>query len=133
MKKTSGFSLIELTIVVAIVAVLSMIAAGFYRDNVIASNRTEARATLAEVAGSLEKCRALYGSYNHANCNVSFPVLSDSNLYSITASAMAGTTFTLSANPVPGLSQAGDAECKSLTLTNTGVKGATGDNTPVCW
>ena len=45
MKKTSGFSLIELTIVVAIVAVLSMIAAGFYRDNVIASNRTEARAT----------------------------------------------------------------------------------------
>ncbi len=131
--RTQGFTLLELVIVMAIVAVLSMIAVGFYRDNVIASNRTEARATLTEVAGSLEKCRALYGRYNHANCNVAFPVASDSNLYSITAPAMANTTFSLTATPVAGGPQANDADCTTLTLTNTGVKGATGANTADCW
>ena len=134
MKKACGFSLLELVIVVAIVAVLSMIAVGFYRDNVITSNRTEARSTLTEVAASLEKCRALYGRYNHGNCNVSFPVLSDTNLYSVVHNnTLAATTFTLTANPVPGQPQASDADCTSLTLTNVGIKGATGANTADCW
>ncbi len=133
MKKASGFTIIELVIVVGIATILMAIAFGFYGDNVIAANRTEARTTLTEVAASLEKCRALYGRYNHANCNVAFPVLSDTNLYSVTASAMANSSFTLSANPIPGMAQANDADCTSLTLTNTGIKGATGGNTAECW
>ena len=131
MNKTSGFTLIELTIVVAIVAILGVIAAGYFGDNVLASKRTEARATLTEVAASLEKCRALYGRYNHGNCSVSFPVLSDTNLYAITAPAMANTTFTLTANPIPGQSQANDTDCTSLSLTNTGIKSSTGGGQ--CW
>lgn len=133
MKKASGFTIIELVIVVGIATILMAIAFGFYGDNVIAANRTEARTTLTEVAASLEKCRALYGRYNHANCNVAFPVASDSNLYSITAPAMANTTFSLTATPVAGGPQANDADCTTLTLTNTGVKGATGANTADCW
>ncbi len=132
MKKTSGFTLIELTIVVAIVAILGVIAAGYFSDNVIASKRTEARSTLTEVAASLEKCRALYGRYNHGNCNVTFPVLSDTNLYSVVHnSTLAATTFTLTANPIPGQSQANDTDCTSLSLTNTGIKSSTGGGQ--CW
>ena len=70
MRKSKGFNIIELMIVVAIVGIISVVGAGFYRDNVIAANRTEARAALTEAAGSLEKCRSLYGSYNHANCSL---------------------------------------------------------------
>ncbi len=132
-KRNQGFSLIELTIVVAIIAVLVSIGAGYYRDNVIASNRTEARATLTEVAASLEKCRSLYGAYNAANCNVALPQASDTNYYSIAATAIAGTTFTLTATPVAGGPQAGDGDCTTLTLTNTGVKGATGAAIAECW
>ena len=132
--RTQGFSLLELVMVVAVIGILSTVAVGFYRDNIMAANRTEARSTLAEVAASLEKCRALYGVYDHANCSVVLPVTSDSNLYSIDdGGTLAATTFTLTATPVAGEAQANDAECTTLTLTNTGIKGATGADTTVCW
>jgi len=119
-------------IVVAIVGILGTVAMGYFGDNVIASNRTDARKALAETAGSLEKCRSLYGSYNAGNCPVAFPVTSDAGYYSITA-AVAATTFTLTANRVAGQPQANDTDCTTLTLDNTGVRGATGANTADCW
>ena len=42
-------------------------------------------------------------------------------------------TFTVTASPAAGSPQLGDADCTTLTLTNTGVKGATGADTTVCW
>ncbi|MCG6888902.1 MAG: prepilin-type N-terminal cleavage/methylation domain-containing protein [Gammaproteobacteria bacterium] len=132
MKHSDGFSLIELTIVVGLLAIISMVAASYFGDNVTRANRTDARAGLTEVSGSLEKCRSLYGSYNSASCNVTFPRATDSNFYSITA-ALAASTFTLTATPVAGGPQAADADCTTLTLTNTGVQGATGADTSRCW
>ena len=108
MKHSKGFTIIELMLVVGIVGILSAIAIGYYGDNVISANRTEGRSALGQVAGSLEKCRSLYGSYNHASCGVTFPVVTESNFYSITAPAMAATSFTLRASPVAGKPQAND-------------------------
>ena len=132
-RNNAGFTLIELMIVVAIVGILVMVGMNFFGENVLATNRTEARATLTQTAGSLEKCRSLYGTYNHANCNVALPVTTESNYYTISASAMTGTTFTLTATPVAGQPQANDGDCTTLTLTNTGVRGATGADTTQCW
>ena len=131
MKKSKGFSLIELMIVVAIVGILGTVAMGMYRDNVISSNRTEGRSALQAAAGTLEKCRSLYGSYNHANCNYA-NFTSESGLYGIT-SAIAATTFTLTATPVAGGRQADDTDCTTLTLDNTGLKGGTGADVTECW
>ena len=133
-KDAMGFSLIELVIVVAIVGILGVVAMGFFGDNVIASNRTDARKALAEIAGSLEKCRSLYGSYNAANCAVAgtFPITSDAGYYAITA-FLTPTTFNLTANRIAGQPQANDTDCTTLTLDNTGVRGATGANTAECW
>ena len=93
MTHSKGFSLIELMIVVAIVGILSTIAFGFYGDNVIAANRTEGRSALQTAAGTLEKCRSLYGSYNNANCNYA-DFTSETDLYDITG-AIAASSFTL--------------------------------------
>ena len=131
MTHSKGFSLIELMIVVAIVGILSTIAFGFYGDNVIAANRTEGRSALQTAAGTLEKCRSLYGSYNNANCNYA-DFTSETGLYDITG-ALAASSFTVTATPAAGSAQLGDADCTTLTLTNTGVKGATGADTTVCW
>ena len=98
-----------------------------------ATNRTEARSALTQISGALEKCRSLYGAYNNANCPVALPFATENNYYSISASAMTGTTFTLTATPVAGQPQANDTDCTTLTLTNTGVKGATGADTTECW
>ena len=131
MRKSAGFSLIELLIVVLIVGILSSIAFGMYRDNVVASNRTEGRAALQTAAGTLEKCRSLYGTYNNASCNYA-DFTSESNLYKI-AAAVTGSTFTLTATPVAGGPQASDSACTTLTLSNTGIKGGTGADPADCW
>jgi type IV pilus assembly protein PilE len=105
----------------------------FYGDNVIAGNRTEGRSALATTAGSLEKCRSLYGSYNNANCNVALPFKSESKFYTISAAAIASSSFTLTATPVAGEPQAKDSDCTSMSLTNTGIKTGTGVDPTACW
>ena len=130
-RQSKGFSIIELLIVVAIIGILASVALSFYGDNVVASNRTEGRAALQTAANTLEKCKSLYGSYNHANCGYA-DFASESNYYNITG-AVAGTNFTLTATPVAGQPQAGDTDCTTMTLTNTGVKAGTGADPTECW
>ena len=133
MKNSSGFTLIELLIVVAIVGILSSLAFPLYRDYVIAANRTEGRSALQTAAGTLEKCRSLYGSYNHANCNYA-DFTTDTNLYQVTGDGnISASSFTLTATPVAGEPQANDADCTTLTLANTGGKGGSGADASECW
>ncbi len=131
MKYSKGFSLIELMVVVAIVGILSAFAFNMYAENVIESNRSEGRAGLTATAASLEKCKSLYGVYNHVNCQVLATIPTESNLYSIDTTGRTPTTFTLVATAVG--SQVRDADCTSLSLTNTGIKTATGGDPPSCW
>jgi type IV pilus assembly protein PilE len=131
MKNSKGFSLIELLIVVALVGILSAVAFNMYADNVIASNRSEGRAELTATAASLEKCKSLYGVYDNVNCPVLATIATESNLYSIDTTGRTPTTFTLVATAVGP--QLRDADCTTLSLTNTGVKTATGVDPTVCW
>ena len=119
-------------IVVAIIGILSAVAVNMYSDNVISSNRTEGRSALQQAAGTLEKCKSLYGSYDAANCNYA-DFRTESDYYDITVGGLTATTFTLTATPVAGQRQTGDADCTTMTLTNTGVKGGTGADPTECW
>jgi type IV pilus assembly protein PilE len=131
-KHNKGFTLIELMIVVALIGIISTVAVNAYIDNVIASKRSEARAGLTATAASLEKCKSLYGAYDHANCNVLATITTETNLYSIdTTTTRNATTFTLVATAIG--SQVRDGDCATLSLDNTGVKTATGVDTTDCW
>ena len=131
--QSSGYTLIELTIVVGLIAILAAISIGFYGNYVIDANRTDARSALSRTSTSLEKCRILYSGYNSASCNVAFPVTSDDGFYSIAATVLTASTFTLTATPVAGQPQANDTECTSFTLTNTGIEGGEPVGANECW
>jgi type IV pilus assembly protein PilE len=120
-------------IVVVIVGIITAIALGFYGNYLISANRTDARTALSATSTSLEKCKSLYSNYNSANCNVAFPVTSDDGFYSITATVLTATTFMLTATPIAGQPQAGDADCTTITLSNTGIEGGTGADATECW
>jgi len=132
-RKSSGFTLIELMVVAAVVGILLAIAASYYGNYIIDANRTDARTTLSQASASLEKCKSLYANYNSASCNVTFPMTSGDGFYSLAATVLTSATFTLTATPVAGGPQAADTDCTSLILTNTGIEDGTGANVTKCW
>jgi type IV pilus assembly protein PilE len=120
--------------VIGIVAIITMVAASFYGDNVIAAKRSDGRRGLQDIATSLEKCKSLYGNYSSPNCAISNgdTVPSPEGLYDIAVTS-AASTFSLTATPSAGSSQSADNDCTSITLDNLGQRGGTGADPTVCW
>lgn len=133
-KRHYGFTLIELMIVVAIIAILAAIAYPSYQEQVRRTNRTEGERELMETAQRLERCYTEYNSYNDANCNVALPFDTENGRYTISATVLDASTYTLQAE---ALGQQADDRCGNLTLTHTGQKGINGADAGLtvadCW
>ena len=126
-----GFTLIELMIAVAIIAILAAIALPSYQQYVLRSHRSEARTSLLQAAQWLERAATATGVY---------PITLPASLQEISSerykiSFVAGNSnaaFTLQATPQNA--QTAD-KCGTFTLTHTGkqeVSGATLD-AKECW
>ncbi|MBA3593850.1 MAG: type IV pilin protein [Polaromonas sp.] len=137
-RRHSGFTLIEIMVVVAIIGILSAIAYPAYTEHIMRGNRSEATAALLEAQQFMER---YYGASNRystaANGNPALPA----RLQTIPAGATTRYTLSVAATvnsytltAVPSGSMAAD-KCGSLTITNTGVKGrsATGPTVAECW
>ena len=127
-----GFTLIELMIVVAVVAILTAIALPTYSEYVRRAHRAEARAALLQAAQWLERAATATGVYPPA---ADFPAgLNTVSTYTITfepITATLGADFKLTATPKG--SQIGD-KCGNYTLTNTGERGVSGPlSVADCW
>jgi len=140
MKKTMrGFSLIELMIVVAIIALLARIALPSYQEYVRRSARAEARAAIMNMAQLQERNFSDRGTYATVDSSSVAPWAATSyysgstygsRKYDITVAATTNT-YTITASLVNGAS---DPTCGDLTLTHTGVKGENGTgDVATCW
>ena len=132
MTKNSGFSLIELMIVVAIVGILAGIGIPAYRDHVLRSHRADAQTILLDLAARQERFIAQnpagYATSISADTGLNLgSTTSREGYYDLTVAANA-TSYLLTATAVGG--QRADTDCLTITFSSAGVKsGTTGE----CW
>lgn len=130
-----GFTLIEVMIVVAIVAIIVAIALPSYTNQVVKTNRAEAKTVLMQTAQALERCFTRYSAYDSAQCGVTFPINSETDQYQLAEDdqTIAAASFTLVAAPL-GAQGTRDGECANFTLQHNGIRGVTGSGTVEdCW
>lgn len=135
-RMVDGFTLIELLVAVVIIGILTAIAFPSYQNYVRNSNRAVAKAILYENAQFMEQFYTENNRYDQdlSGNAVVLPILQSPRTgtaqYNISLQAVANTTFTLQAIPVGAM--AGGDTCGTLTLTHTGLQGASGD-VAACW
>jgi len=135
-----GFTLIELMITVAIVAILATIASTSYNSQVQKSRRTDARSAILDLAGREEKLFSTTNAYSaaasdlgYAAAGVNWPIVIGSKYYNVTVTAPTPTTYTVTATAIN--SQASDSQCQTLSVDQTGLQTSTPTTTPAatCW
>lgn len=117
LNRNKGFTLIELMIVVAIVAILAAVAIPSYQDSVAKSRRADAKGALEGLAQSMERFFTANNTYLGAAAAGAdtgvpagypseAPLDGSTKFYDLTISATTATSFTIRATPKNG--QAGD-------------------------
>jgi len=139
MKKSTGFTLIEMMVTVAIVAVLASIAYPSYRKQIQRSNRAEARVALMQIQVAQEKFFLQHNRYADTSEMSPAPTATPPGL-GIAAITPAGhydivlrrpTTTTYEAEATPRGPQADDASCALFRVNQTGTRYPA--TTSGCW
>jgi type IV pilus assembly protein PilE len=134
--RSHGFTLLELVIACAIVAILAAIAYPSYQNSIQKSRRAEATAALLGVASQLERFSTEKGSYTTATLGTGagavFANHTENSYYNLSLANLTATTYTIRAAPTGA--QAADP-CGTLTYNEQGFKDVTGGSwtKAQCW
>lgn len=137
-KINKGFTLLEMMVVVAIIAILTAVSIPIYQGFITKSKRSAASVCLLESAHFLERNYTLAMRYDQDSSgnDISMPAtscrqsLSQDYTFSVVSDE---TTYTLSAIP-KGIQASRDTECGTLSINEESQKTVSGTK-PVgqCW
>lgn len=146
LNRAAGFTLIELMITVAIIAILTVIAYPSYQQYVLKSHRADAKTALLDLAARQERYFTLQNNYTSSPAALgygaaSFPIAVQTGSQSyyqlavqVNNTATTGPQYTATAAPTQ--IQQSDA-CGSYTINQLGVQGNTGTSNGTtsaqCW
>jgi type IV pilus assembly protein PilE len=143
-RRQRGFTLIELMIVVAIVAILMLVAYPAYQEQVRKTKRTVAKGELQSLLARQEQFFVNNRQYTTDLTDLGFGAATSyridddgqevaaGGIYLISLTGATATAFTVTAAPQGA--QAEDTRCGTLSLTSAGVKGETGTGSLTdCW
>lgn len=143
-KRESGFTLVELMIVVAIIGIIAAIIYPSYVQYVVKSNRSAAESLIMDAAAKQQLYlldKRTYASTMATlgySCPGSIQTTVCNNYQqpiAITNVSSSPPTFTITATPVPGGNQAArDTKCAAVSVDQAGTKSISGTSTvSACW
>ncbi len=126
--RNSGFTLVEIVVVIAIIAILTMIAYPSFMQSVRKSKRTDAHTALTRASNNLERFFGTNNSYTTDATQLGLmteggTAYSDNGHYVMTIAAGAsgiGSSYVINANAKAGDMQEDDTGCTTLTLDSAG-------------
>jgi type IV pilus assembly protein PilE len=132
--RSRGFTLLEMVIACAIIAILASIAYPSYTNSVQKSRRSEATASLLGIASQMERWSTEKSTYTTATLGTGgvYANQSENSYYNLSLSNLTSTTYTIQASPAA--IQASDP-CGSFTYDQSGNKNVSGGTwtNAQCW
>lgn len=127
-RRSRGFTLIEVVIVLAMVAILAAVALPSYQDQVRSSRRTEARETMMSIQAAQERWRSSNTSYAESVEDLGQATETENYTYEISGNSATGYTLVATARE----KQAGDTACATIELMVAGAETTHGP-ADACW
>lgn len=131
----SGFTLVELMVVVVVVAILAAIAVPSYRTFILKSHRDDAKTALATLQLAQEKYRGNNLTYAAGLSDLGLSAASPQGYYTIAIQSAAVSTSAYEANATATGQQTADTDCQKLAVTQAGFStdSTKTTNPSACW
>lgn len=125
-----GFTLIELMIVVAVVAILAAVAVPGYQDQVRKSRRAQAKADMVEYSQRAERFHTVNNTYQGFTLPTTQSPREGTVSRYVLGIQQTASTFTITATPQSTQSK---DKCGTMTINQAGVKTPAEATVSGCW